>query len=303
MSISLVSSKVLGTGASLLPVALVHTDYGCSEAIHTTKQAVTSIYDEQTSRREREILDWLTAADYAPQQRDHLSRRYSGTNQWLLDSDEYKSWVSRQNQTLICPGMPGAGKTIMASVVVDDLFHRFQDDSEIGIAYIYCNFKDQERQNHYDLLSSIAKQLAQGQSPIPGSLKALYNAHQRRGTSRTLQETMDMLDTVASSYKSVFIIIDALDECESKSRQALLSEVFRLQRRHPTNILATTRDIPDIIESNNFQNVTVLRILASDVDVSRYISSRIPDMQGFVQRRPDIQEEIRKGILCKIKGM
>ncbi|KAI8239561.1 Vegetative incompatibility protein HET-E-1 [Colletotrichum sp. SAR 10_99] len=108
-----------------------------SEAIHTTKQVVTSIHDEQTSRREREILDWLTATDYAPQQRDHLSRRYNGTNQWLVDSDEYKSWVSGQNQTLICPGMPGAGKTIMASVVVDDLFHRYQDDSDVGVAYVY----------------------------------------------------------------------------------------------------------------------------------------------------------------------
>lgn len=207
-------------------MALVHTNYGCSEAIHTTKQVVTSIQDEQTSRQEREILDWLTATDYAPQQRDNLSRRYNGTNQWLLDSDEYKSWVSGRSQTLLCPGMPGAGKTIMASVVVDDLFHRYQDDSDVGIAYVYCNFKDQERQNHYDMLSSITKQLAQGRSPIPCSLKELYNAHQRKKTARTLQETMDVLQSVASSYKCVFIIIDALDECEPKSRQALLSESF-----------------------------------------------------------------------------
>ncbi|KAF5512894.1 Vegetative incompatibility protein HET-E-1 [Colletotrichum aenigma] len=274
-----------------------------SEAIHTTKQAVTSIYDEQTSRREREILDWLTATDYAPQQRDHLSRRYSGTNQWLLDSDEYKSWVSRQNQTLICPGMPGAGKTIMASVVVDDLFHRYQDSSDVGIAYIYCNFKDQERQNHYDMLSSIAKQLAQCRSPIPSSLEELYNMHQRKKTSRTLEETTSVLQAIASSYRRVFIVIDALDECESKSRQALMTEVSRLRKRHPTNVLATAREIPEIIESFNLKCASTLRIQASDVDVSRYISSRIPDMLSFVQRRPGIQEEIREGVLCRINGM
>ncbi|KAH0424534.1 ankyrin repeat protein [Colletotrichum camelliae] len=273
-----------------------------SEAIHATKQVVTSMRDEQISRQEREILDWLTTTDYAPQQQDHLSRRYTGTNQWLLDSDEYKSWVSGKSQTLLCPGMPGAGKTIMASVVIDDLFHRYQDDSDVGIAYVYCNFKDQERQNHYDMLSSITKQLAQ-RFPIPNSLKALYDTSQRKGTARSLRDTIDMLQTVVSFYQRVFIAIDALDECESKSRQALLSEVFRLQKRYPTNVLATTREIPEIIESTHFENSTTLQILASEIDVSRYIASRIPDMQSFVQNRPEIQEEIQKGVLCKINGM
>ncbi|KAF5488036.1 Vegetative incompatibility protein HET-E-1 [Colletotrichum fructicola] len=274
-----------------------------SEAIHTTKQVVTSIHDEQTSRREREILDWLTATDYAPQQRDHLSRRYTGTNQWLLDSDEYKSWVSGQNQTIICPGMPGAGKTIMASVVVDDLSHRYHDDSDVGIAYVYCNFKDQERQNHYDMLSSITKQLAQCRSPIPSSLKELYDAYQRKKTSRTLEDTNSVFQAIASFHHRVFIVIDALDECESKSRQALLSDIARLQKRHPTNVLATTREIPEIIESFTFKHASTIRIQASDVDVSRYISSRIPDMQSFVQRRPEIQEEIQEGVLYRINGM
>ncbi|KAF4901126.1 Vegetative incompatibility protein HET-E-1 [Colletotrichum fructicola] len=273
------------------------------EAIHTTKQVVTSIHDEQTSRREREILDWLTATDYAPQQRDHLSRRYTGTNQWLLDSDEYKSWVSGQNQTIICPGMPGAGKTIMASVVVDDLSHRYHDDSDVGIAYVYCNFKDQERQNHYDMLSSITKQLAQCRSPIPSSLKELYDAYQRKKTSRTLEDTNSVFQAIASFHHRVFIVIDALDECESKSRQALLSDIARLQKRHPTNVLATTREIPEIIESFTFKHASTIRIQASDVDVSRYISSRIPDMQSFVQRRPEIQEEIQEGVLYRINGM
>ncbi|KAF4809179.1 Vegetative incompatibility protein HET-E-1 [Colletotrichum siamense] len=274
-----------------------------SEAIHATKQVVTLMHDEQTSRQEREILDWLTTTDYAPQQRDHLSRRYTGTNQWLLDCDKYKSWISGKSQTLLCPGMPGAGKTIMVSVVVDDLFHRYRNDSSVGIAYVYCNLEGQERQTYYDMLSSITKQLAQYRSPIPDSLKALYDTHHRKKTSRTLEDTINVLQAVAFSHDRVFIVIDALDECESKSRHALLSEVFRLQKRHPTNVLATTREIPEIIESSNFKNANTLKIQASDVDVSRYISSRTPDMQSFVQRRPEIQEEIQKGILCRINGM
>ncbi|KAJ0292012.1 hypothetical protein COL940_000311 [Colletotrichum noveboracense] len=94
-----------------------------SEAIHTTKQVVTSIQDEQTSRQEREILNWLTATDYAPQQRDNLSRRYTRTNQWLLDSDEYKSWRRPEVQDEIQKGILCKinGMFLLAKLLIDSL--------------------------------------------------------------------------------------------------------------------------------------------------------------------------------------
>ncbi|KAF9879391.1 ankyrin repeat protein [Colletotrichum karsti] len=274
-----------------------------SEAIHATKRVVVSMHDDQSSRQRREILDWLTMTDYASQQRDHLSRRHAGTNEWLLDSEEFKSWISGKSKTLLCPGMPGAGKTVMASTVVDELLRQFQDDPDVGVAYIYCNFKDQERQNHHDLIASLAKQLAQSRSSMPRSLKEMYEIHQMSRTPMSLQETSDLLQAIASSYRRLFVIIDALDECETKSRRALLSEVFRLQQRQNTNILATTRQIPEIIDSDHFKGSVSVQVSALDADVSRYISSRIPDMQSFVQKRSELQEEIKRGILGSINGM
>jgi hypothetical protein len=41
--------------------------------------------------------------------------------EWLLDSDEFQTCLDTDKQTLFCPGIPGAGKTILSSIVVDYL--------------------------------------------------------------------------------------------------------------------------------------------------------------------------------------
>jgi hypothetical protein len=64
------------------------------------------------------ILNWLTPIDYATTQSDHFRRRQPGTGQWLSDLSEFKSWADDKNQTLFCPGIPGAGKRILTSITL-----------------------------------------------------------------------------------------------------------------------------------------------------------------------------------------
>jgi hypothetical protein len=125
-----------------------------------TRDNTVKLVRYQDDKEQQAILDWLTLVDHAPQQNDFLRHRQAGTGQWLLDSAGFKGWVENKKQTLFCPGIPGAGKTILTSIVVEELSTRFQDDKSIALAYIYCNFKRQNEQALEDLLASILKQLA-----------------------------------------------------------------------------------------------------------------------------------------------
>ncbi|RFU31833.1 hypothetical protein B7463_g4512, partial [Scytalidium lignicola] len=123
----------------------------------------------QNNRDFQTILDWLTPIDYATQQSDFINRRQAGTGQWLLDSTEFQTWLNTNKETLFCPGIPGAGKTILTSIVIEELNSRFFEDSTIGIAYIYCNFRRKDEQKINDLLASLLKQLAMCLPSIPSS--------------------------------------------------------------------------------------------------------------------------------------
>jgi predicted ATPase len=244
------------------------------------------------------IFDWLTPINYHPQQSDYLKRRQPGTGQWLLNSAESQAWLKTKKQTLFCPGIPGAGKTILTAIVVDDLTTWDSSDLAIGVAYIYCNFQQQGTQKIDDLMASLLKQLAQGHSSLPGSVKDLYDQHKTRRTRPLLDEILRVLQSVAKMYSRAFIIVDALDECQvsDDSRARFLSELFSLQTRHEVNIFATSRPIPQII--NQFNGSVQLEIRAHDEDVRKYLDGRISQSESKIVKTycEKIKTEITKAV-------
>jgi hypothetical protein len=196
------------------------------------------------------ILHWLTPIDYAPQQNDFIGQRQAGTGQWLLESGKFQEWL-KSGKPLFCPGIPGAGKTILTSIVIDYLNTRFSNDLTIGSAYIYCNFRRQDKQTSYDLLASLLKQLTQGQASLPDSVKSLYDKHKITHKRPSLDEISKTLQSVAAMYSRVFIAVDALDEYQESNggRATFLSEIFNLQERCLASLFATSRFIPEISQS------------------------------------------------------
>ena len=63
-------------------------------------------------QQEREaVLQWISPLNFAQQQSDLSGRRQGGTGSWLLESSEFQERISKDGKTLICQGMPGAGKS------------------------------------------------------------------------------------------------------------------------------------------------------------------------------------------------
>jgi Cdc6-like AAA superfamily ATPase len=249
------------------------------------------------------ILDWITSIDYALQQSDFISRRQAETGQWLLNSVEFQAWVKTDKQILFCPGIPGAGKTILTSIVVEELSTRFENNGNIGIAYLYCNYQRQYEQKPEDLLASILKQFIQEQPSIPNSVKTLYDRHKNKRTRPSLNEIAETLQSVAAAYSRVFIIVDALDECQVSDgyQQRFLSELFNLQTKCGANLFATSRPILSI--EKEFGGNSKLEIRASEEDVRRYLDGHMFRLPGFVVRSHELQEEIKMNIVKAVDGM
>ncbi|KAH9233822.1 hypothetical protein K456DRAFT_310244 [Colletotrichum gloeosporioides 23] len=45
---------------------------------------------------------------------EHLQKYHPGTCEWFLCSERYKDWVDTPGETLFCPGLPGAGKSVLS---------------------------------------------------------------------------------------------------------------------------------------------------------------------------------------------
>ncbi|KAH0536092.1 hypothetical protein FGG08_006997, partial [Glutinoglossum americanum] len=273
------------------------------DTVSRTRANVETMRSKLDRNEDLEMLNWLMPIDYGPQQSDYIRKRQPETGQWLLDSQEFQTWLQTSKQTLYCPGIPGAGKTILTSIVVDNLIRRSLNNPSIGIAYLYCNFRKQEEQKAEDLLASLLKQLSQGQSSLPDSVRALYGRHRQKGTRPLFDETARALQSVATIYSRVFIAIDALDECQVSGdcRSRFLSEIFNLQVKCEANIFATSRFVPEITEK--FNGSMLLEIYASNEDVRKYLKGHMSQLPSFVSRNVDLQEEIMTEIAQAVDGM
>ncbi|KAK6337487.1 hypothetical protein TWF730_002886 [Orbilia blumenaviensis] len=238
---------------------------------------VARIIHETESDKDHKILNWLAPFDYSLQQSDYFKRRQPGTGQWLLDSEEYQDWIE-QKAVLFCPGIPGAGKTLITSIVVNDLRTRFFGDSTTATAYIYCNFNRKAEQETDRLLANLLKQLTWNYPSLPDSVRKLYDRYTKHGTERPqLRDIIEVLHSISSAFSRVFFVVDALDECESPSawQAEFLSELFALHRKYGLNIFATSRPIQKVIDKFKGITHTKLEIQAHNEDVRNYLDGQI----------------------------
>jgi DNA replication protein DnaC len=139
----------------------------------------------QWGAKEREqhqaVMFWLSPIDFAARQHDTISCKEKDTGQWFLDSAEFEAWQQGSEKTLFCPGIPGAGKTMMAAVAIDYLCKRAQTE-DIGVAYVFCSYKNQLEQTVIALLAAVVKQLVQSRPDIAAPIAQMYENHQKHKT-------------------------------------------------------------------------------------------------------------------------
>ena len=266
------------------------------------KVGVDNIQQDQNRQRHRLIMDWLSLDDFSAQHANFIVHRQADTGLWFLDSPEFTEWVHGASQTLFCPGIPGAGKTMMAAIAVDHLLNTVQT-VEVGVAYLYCNYKRQADQTTPNLAAAMLKQLVQDRPSITQPLSSLYDCHQVRRTRPSLDEMLSALRSVLGNYSKVYIVIDALDECRERdgTRSQLLKLCRDLQGQTDLRLMATSRHISDIVEE--FKDTPQVEVRASNGDVRRYVVGKIDRLARCVQRDSNLQELVQDKVVEAVDGM
>jgi hypothetical protein len=275
-----------------------------------TRDRVVKLLRYQEDRLQSDVLNWLTPINYAPQHNALSSQRLEDSGKWFLDSDEFKNWVDNEGKTLFCQGIPGAGKTFITSAVVDELIkkaeegsNKAEEESGVGIAYIYCGFQQKNEPKALDFLTSLLKQLAEHRPSLPASIKGLRAKHESKRTRPTFDDISKALRSTGTEYSRLFIVIDALDEFpeEGGGQAKFMSEVFALQSACGANIYATSRFSDKIAKS--FGPSTRKEIRASEEDVRLYLDAYMGQLPSFVQENEELQRAIRDKISAAVGGM
>ncbi|KAJ7487066.1 ankyrin repeat domain-containing protein [Mycena latifolia] len=252
------------------------------------------------TERQQKILDWMSPLNFLQRQADVFGALQPGTGEWFLSNAVFQEWESGSGKVLFCPGIPGAGKTVLASLVVNHLEVRARN-SDSGLACIYLNHKETETQTIPNLLGALATQLMLGKH-IPPAVHSVYEHHIARRTRPNLDEFRRVLDSVISLYPKVYFVIDALDEYPESYRHLFLSYLGALIPQ--VNIMMTSR--PHINLDSQFPTLKTIEVYATGDDIHRYLDTQIQNsarLSKHVHTRPELKDEIQSKIGESSQGM
>ncbi|KAJ7242059.1 ankyrin repeat-containing domain protein [Mycena rebaudengoi] len=270
------------------------------DILESVQDAAKSQQRYQDSTERDVLIEWLSPLNFFPRHADIFSARQPGTGAWLLEDDRFKDWKINSGQTLRCHGMPGAGKTVLASVAVDHLRTDFSAEN-IGVACIYLNHKEVETQSPVNLLASLWRQFVLKKA-MPSAVVELYKRHREPRTRPSLDEVNAILTSIAAEYSRACVIIDALDEYPEGSRNVLLKCIRSLGPN--VSLLLTSR--PHINIEAAFPGSLGVEIRATEHDIRNYIQGQIIQssrLTEHVASRPELGDEIESTILQNVDGM
>ncbi|KAJ7436966.1 hypothetical protein B0H11DRAFT_2362535 [Mycena galericulata] len=257
-------------------------------------------YHKEAENRDT-ILNWFSPINFFLLQADISQVREKGTGGWLLADPLFKQWESGSGRTLWCHGIPSAGKTVLASMVVGHLGTQ-STGKNIGVACIYLNHKEIENQTPSSLLAGLWRQLVLHRD-IGSTAENLYKQHREKGTAPSLEEVVNVLSSCLKEFSQVFIIVDAMDEYPEFQREILLQQLAEM--RSNVNLMITSR--PNISpESFSFPNLATLDIQAAPGDIQAYINAQIkssPHLSKHTRKKPELREEILRKVIDTADGM
>lgn len=212
----------------------------------TTNEGVTRILKVANKQGLRAILQWLSSLNFHDQQRLEFSKAMSGTCEWFLSSSHYSAWKQKEERVLYCSAIGGAGKTILASVAVDDLRMQLAGP-DVGIFVIFCKHDRPDTHSAEKLAMAMLRQLVQIKGGlIPSDLEELLEKHYYTNDTRPeLGEVLKVINAHLPVFSSSFIVLDGLDEIlHEKARKEIITLLSKLEGQ--PQIMFTSRPIDEI---------------------------------------------------------
>jgi len=257
--------------------------------------------DATHALRDSKIIKWLATTD---QNSNHSAARQKwepGTGNWFLSSNEFAQWL-QEKKSLWVHGIPGAGKTILCSTIIESVRSRCTAD-EI-CAFFYFDSISGETQKHTicGMLSSFLAQISARQ--IEREVYQLYERCEKGRRAATVAEITETLFTLLSNGRKMYLIMDALDECSERPLLLNLVEQI-LNVEGDIHVLLTSRKEYDIQTSlqPSIAATVSMEDKRVDPDIRIHVEQCLQKDPKLCKWDEKIKDEIIKELVSRANGM
>ncbi|KAH7022148.1 hypothetical protein EDB80DRAFT_694105 [Ilyonectria destructans] len=239
------------------------------------------LQNDYLRQRLPEVMRWLSPYNSKLQHDKCTKDKFPGSGEWLLAERGFKNWFDPffcSTPLLWLNGIPGAGKTVLASTIIDAVQGLVNKD-QVRLAYFYCKGTNDTRNNFVAVARGLLSQLVKGDQDLLLQLYEKGNLQSGEAILRDTSMAKELLDVALDSDKTTYIIIDGIDECRREERKEICSwfseRVNKLGKDDHGNIRCLFVSQEDGIAKKDLVMVPAIKILPTHVhkDIRRYVDS------------------------------
>ncbi|KAG9762871.1 Pfs, NACHT and ankyrin domain protein, partial [Aureobasidium melanogenum] len=273
----------------------------CKIAETDVREAVKTTQETAGYMLASRVKDWLRPPDASINLVNASKLRHSNTGRWFLESGRYKWLKSTYGARLWLRGMPGCGKTVLSSTIIEDL--KLDRTAGTAIVYFFFSFSDESKQKLDYMLRSLIFQLAEWHRSSKEHLMQLFKGSRNGCEQPRTTALIKVLSQMLSELQDVTVVLDALDEAVEKPD---LMRWITSPCNANCKFILTSRPERDIEESlvswlGSHETIT-LEDEAVDADIKAYIYYRL-ETESRLSRWTTMHEEIVDVLVKKAAGM
>lgn len=247
------------------------------------------------------VLGWLVKSNPSSNHNTACALQDSHTGTWMMRSNEYQEWKNGSTRFLWIHGIPGAGKTILFSYIVEDVkqYCKTLGSKDVTYSYYYCYFgRAQDEVPHF--LRWVINQLCRESQYIPQEILDCFGKDEDPSVAVLIQA----LSTVLRNFRRVYLMLDALDE--TLERQNLLRLLNQLAEEsfEKLGLLVSSRKEIDI--ETSLAPISTCMSLSNpyvDEDIRIYIKNQLRDHHKLRTWPKSLLDEISTALVKGAQGM
>jgi hypothetical protein len=300
------------------------------------------------SQLREKLQKWLSPPN--PSTNHNIARKahHKGTASWFFQGSIFEQWKSspsllwihgkrtflflsttplptdsglcsglRQKCPVVCYFLlllPASLRLSPSSGIIEDIRAQREAGSAI-VAYFYCDFRDEDKQNCRNLVLSLISQLCAQSNLCCDTLSRIYSAH-GKGAQNPSDETLTkcLMEMVSLPDQGpIYLIVDALDECPNNSgmptpREEVLDLVNNLVGLCLPNLHLCVTSRPEIDIQTIFEPLTTHRVSLHNQsgqkkDIVDYVSSVVYSDKKIQRWREEDRKLVIETLSERADGM
>ncbi|KAH8592598.1 hypothetical protein B0O99DRAFT_716361, partial [Bisporella sp. PMI_857] len=283
-------------------------------------------------QRDRQLQFVLNKFDVADCQKDleharRERRHHSSSGDWIFNHPLFKEWADLtipRNSTLYLSGIPGAGKTILTSRVVEHLKQLKSDNSARGhdfsVLYFYFNHMQPDKRTLTGLLLALLSQLIhQDDVLLEQTYQRCLAVNQYKIHSSNI--IRDLASLALKSQRMCFVILDGLDECVGDPSANLAEEQERVTYWFDDLTINPDSEESHVCESHirlfisgqrngvleerlkSCPSIQLETVAAHTTDIESYTKRRCAEIRKKFRVHTDVERDLVNRITFSAKGM